>query len=362
MAQNYNGLMCPTLYQLLPKRELKLHRGHILLGSTKQDHHIVKAFCKAIHRIPTPADGAAIFEDLFERVAFHLTKRLTHGRMHFWYDVTEGWEQKAGVILTPDDVRRLVLKITLAERRWEGEKCSAARNFLTYVRVANDSFRQHEPDSDEAVELLAEIEAMKRARNVFAQMPTEKIPWTESGQLILSTVVHNPPEDKQLKPTSSKPVESESDKPPLTETQNRNLRRKNYLPNEDKIAERHKLLAARSAEKKKAKKAEELQQKRLEKKERYQMENLERSLIAAYENGSDDDTQHPKSSDNEPSLSEDDEPSLFEDDSDSDSSKQHSSGPAQRTKRPIEAAEENEPPTKKVKFDIVVGRTKPTGA
>lgn len=349
MAQNYRR---PTLYQLLPKRELKLRHDQILLGSIKADHHIVEAFCKAIRRIPTPADGGAIFEDLFERVAFHLTKRPTHGRTRFWHIVTEGWEEKTGVDLLPDDVRRLVLTITLAERRWEGEKGSTARNFLTYVRVANDFFRQREPDSDEAVELLAEKEAMKHARTVFARMPTEKIPWTESGQLVISTVVHNPPKDKQLKPTSTNSVKSESDKSRLTETQKRNLRRKDYLPNEDKTSKIQKLLAARSAEKKKAKEAEKLLQKRLEKNERHHMKDLEKSLLAAFEEDSGDDAQHPKPSNDESSSSEDD----------SNSSEQPSNGPSQRTKRPIGAAEENEPPTKKVKFDIVVGRTKPTGA
>ena len=72
-----------------------------------------------------------------------------------------------------------MLAVTRAERRWtRGRKTdTGVRSFLKSVRSVNDFFVRHESHSDEAMEVLEEIKAMKTMRNVFAPLPRVRIPW-----------------------------------------------------------------------------------------------------------------------------------------------------------------------------------------
>lgn len=85
-------------------------------------------------------------------------------------------------MLYPYDVRDLLLSISRAERKWTGERAAEPTHFLCLVRKVNDYLRQHEPDSDEAMEFQAEVRAFRGARNVFYRAPTQKIPWRDLTQ------------------------------------------------------------------------------------------------------------------------------------------------------------------------------------
>lgn len=384
MATNGSGYRRLRLYQLLPKRELKFPRNHIVL-STKEDQRIEDAICRAVGGHSTTADAGGIFENLFEQVAFHLRKRLTHGRIEFWRDVTTGWEEIAGVVLDVAEVRRLVLAITLAERRWPGHRSSDTLSFLTNVRVANEFFRLFEAGSDEAVEVLAETAAMRHAPNAFWQPPKQHIPWTTSLARLpiksntdtdptldifpepcdaqphdfepVSTTLESvdlrdlPASAGSVVPTSAqrvmskpiKPIQSRSDKSLFSKTQRRN-RRRSEIADVHWINQKKVQLAAKRRESKTAKKVAKKHLKQLQEEDELLLKEFEEVLVAELE--------PPESG-----LEEQENgkvPSSQREKSDT-----HPTGRTGGRKRPIDAAEAHEPSAKKFKFEVVVGCTRP---
>ncbi|KAH8902144.1 hypothetical protein BR93DRAFT_932560 [Coniochaeta sp. PMI_546] len=384
MATNGSGYRRLRLYQLIPKRELKLPRNHIVL-STKEDQRIEDAICRAVGGHPTTADAGGIFENLFEQVAFHLRKRPTHGRVGFWRDVTTGWEEIAGVVLDVAEVRRLVLAITLAERRWPGLKSSDTLSFLTNVRVANEFFRLFEAGSDEAVEILAEIAAMRHAPNAFWQPPKQHIPWTTSLARLpvqsnadtdptldifpepcaaqshdsepLSTTLQPiplkdlPASAGSVVPTSAqrvmskpiKPIKSRSDKSLFSKTQRRN-RRRSEMADVHWFNQKKAQLAAKRRVSKTAKKVAKKHQKQLEEEGELLFKELEEMLVVELEppDSGLEEQEDGKVSSSQPEKSE-----------------THPTGRSGGRKRPIDAAEAHEPSAKKFKFEVVVGCTRP---
>ncbi|OIW25367.1 hypothetical protein CONLIGDRAFT_648400 [Coniochaeta ligniaria NRRL 30616] len=379
-----NGLCRPTLYQLIPKRELKLPQSHIVLGRIKADHEVVDAICLAVGGNPTTGDAGAIFEKLFEQVVLYLSRRQTHGRTNFWRAVQDGWQSTSGVVLHVTTIRELVLAITLAERKWDGTRSSNAREFLRYVRMANDFFRQLERESDEAMEIIAEAEVMKRTHNVFCELPEGRIPWTTFGRsanpgapdpscaqphdseqlstaplpdsdIELSDAVDcvMPKQDKRVRAKSVKPVNTAAEEPLLTRTQKRNrLRNANKQPDikntEKKKAQKAKLAAktaANRAAKKLAKKLEKKKQREEEEAEARELKELEDMLVAAFESDEKDGDNEQDGTDEAGQLQE---------------SEASSTGSDLAKKRHIETAEEDELPAKNLfTFDLVVGRTRP---
>lgn len=169
-----------TLFELVPKQELRFPGSHFILGTKEEDAPIVKAMRSAVRGgYPTKSEGAWLLIELFQQVHTNLPKRRVSRDM-FWQDVAGKWQEVSDVDLLPVEVRDLVLAISLAERRWAGLKSPEPTTFLYMVRKVNDYLRDHEPDSDEAVELVAQRRAFRLVpRNVFWQPPRERIPWRD---------------------------------------------------------------------------------------------------------------------------------------------------------------------------------------
>jgi len=124
-----------TLYQLVPKRELKFPHGHIILNSKEADIRVAKAMRKAAGRNLTTGDGGYIFEKLFERVVYYLPGRLIFCRITFWRDIAAGWELDTGIVLDVHDVRDLVLAVMRVERRWSRKTETGIQKFLQSVQA-----------------------------------------------------------------------------------------------------------------------------------------------------------------------------------------------------------------------------------
>lgn len=166
-----------TLYELIPKFELNLPKSQKILGKNGKDNRVIGAFHRAIGGRPTKADAGWLFHALFEHVTFYLHKRPTHGRTNYWRSVTAAWEASSGVILDVEEVRLLVLTITLAERMWFGQKTGEVREFLRLVRWTNDYFVRSEYQSDEAQEIMEGMRADKPAHAFCAAAKQPKITW-----------------------------------------------------------------------------------------------------------------------------------------------------------------------------------------
>ncbi|KAB5583233.1 hypothetical protein GE09DRAFT_1050102 [Coniochaeta sp. 2T2.1] len=176
MAPPYQPMKSMTLYQLIPRKELKLSASHYIINK-HQDQLVVDALTRAQYGYCTHRQAARLFEKLFEHVNIYRSKRHTMGRGVYWYKVTEAWEESNQVQLDEDVVRALVLAITLAERRWAGEKSVDTHPFLHNVRLMNDYFVRFEYHSDEAHEILAEFEYARRAQNAFSAVQRFRVPW-----------------------------------------------------------------------------------------------------------------------------------------------------------------------------------------
>ncbi|KAB5566698.1 hypothetical protein GE09DRAFT_1056201 [Coniochaeta sp. 2T2.1] len=171
MAPSYQPMKSMTLYQLIPIRELKFSASHYVI-SKHQDQLVVDALTRTLYGHPTEREAAYLFERLFEHVYVYRGRRLNMGRRVFWHKVTEAWEEA-----DEDVVRALVLVIILAERRWPGAKSAETHPFLRNLRLVNDYFVRSEYHSDEAHEILAEVEYAKRAKNAFTVVPKFRFAW-----------------------------------------------------------------------------------------------------------------------------------------------------------------------------------------
>jgi hypothetical protein len=188
-----------SLYQLIPNREMKLPGNKVVLGREDLDEIVLQAIRAAVlDGSLSCGKGRQYFYDLFGHVQRHLGLR-THSRDLYWDTVAQSWTKSSGISLHPVFVEDIVLAITIAERKWQGER-TVTSPFLDRVRGVNEYFRVHEAHSDEAAEFREKLRIKREQALVTIESSRPKIvlptiPWQEQ---LGHGYVQPPPADPQV--------------------------------------------------------------------------------------------------------------------------------------------------------------------